>query len=364
MTTVQPQSKAFERIQVTQLMLDHQNPRLPEGANKWSVSDIVAYFKDYYALDEIIESMLNNGFFQQEPLIVLSHPDTDTGHYMVVEGNRRLASLMYIHGVIDDEYLGEEPSDEQLARLEEIPCVLVDSREDVRTYLGFRHIGGIKDWRPEAKARFICVEVDALAVNGEVRPFYRAGRSYGSNSQGIRNLYVAFVTLLHARDEFGINVQHIQYSRFGVWQRLLNSATVRDYIGFGRPGTYAEIHAALGAIDENNIRTVITDLTPQRGRQRALVSDSRQITDYGKVLAHPGALRVLRDYGSLDAAMQVVRTEDLAERIEKIAAILSALVDEVIDAEWSDDLEGAVGAAYREVRKMQTEIASKDEGRG
>lgn len=352
-------ARGFRVIPVTKLALDRDNPRLPERATDWSESDLIGFFRDECAIDEIIESMLANGFFTQEPLLVLETPDPQTGKYVVVEGNRRLASLLYIHGGGNEDYFDEAPSEEQIERLDEIPCVLVESRETVRTYLGFRHIGGIKDWSPEAKARFIRVEVDSMASQGNARPFFSVGKAYGSNSQGIRNSYIALTLLLHARDEYAIDVRYVQHQRFGVWQRLLNSASVRDYISFGKPTTYDEIRTAIQNVDSDKLEAIVRDLTPALGKAQALLNDSRQITEYGKVLTNARATEVLRTYEDLDAAIQIVGTQDLPARIAKIAAAMSALVDEVVDASWSEELDAAVGLAYRAVRKMRTEVTAK-----
>ncbi|MGM0578377.1 MAG: ParB N-terminal domain-containing protein [Myxococcota bacterium] len=346
-------------IPVERLALDLENPRLPEESDDWDESRTVAFLKDRHNLDEIIESMLSNGFFQQEPLIVLREPDARTNRHVVVEGNRRLAALMFIHGVVDGEYLDEEPSDQQLQRLQEIPCVVVDSREAVRTYLGFRHIGGIKDWSPEAKARFVRDEVERAAGDGDPSPFYRVGRLYGSNSQGIRNLYFALVTLRYAKEECGLDIAYVQYERFGVWQRLMNSATVKEYIGFGSPRSYSEIQDALHRLDGDRLKQVIKDLSPPAHRQSALVSDSRDITKYGKVLTHPRALDVLRETRNLEAAYQVVHVTDLPTRIGRIAASLEAMEEQVQDAPWSDELHHAVEDLYRASRSMKSELTMK-----
>ncbi len=365
MSTPTRPATAFRMLPVTALALDRDNPRLPEGASAWSESDLVRYFRTEYGIDELIDSMLANGFFAQEPLLVLETPDRKTGRYTVVEGNRRLASLLYIHGAVDEDYFDESPSDKQLARLEEVPCVFVESREAVRTYLGFRHVGGLKDWSPEAKARFIRAEVEERAARGEDRPFFRVAKAYGSNTQGVRNLYVAITLLVHVRDELGLDVRYVQFQRFGVWQRLLNSATVKTYIGFGSPKTYEEIQRALRSLDEPRLREVIADLTPKPGgKVLALLSDSRRITDYGKVLNDPRALKVLREYDDLDAAIQVLREGDLPARIEKIARTLNALVDEVFDAPWSEELEDVVRDVWRSARKLKAGLLAEPEDAG
>lgn len=353
--------RSFQYISVYDLRLDPQNPRLPEGAAEWSMSRVVEHFQEHSPIDELIQSMLSHGFFQQEPLIILAEPDPTTDQYIVVEGNRRLASLLYLFGEVEGRYLEEEPTTQQLERLEEIPCVVVASRDEVRTYLGFRHIGGVKDWSPEAKARFVSAEVDRLHCSGDRSPFSAVARSYGSNTQGVRNAYIALTILRYAKSEFGIDVSHVQFERFGVWQRCLNSSAIREYIKFGVPRSYEEIHAALTELDQSRLMQVIGDLTPNRGRRQALVNDSRQITDYGKVLTHPAAHTILREFNDLDAAAQLVRLEDLPSRLEKVASILAGIVEEIDAAPLSDALQVAYETVGRAYRKLRAQMLLKEE---
>lgn len=361
MKEVLKKSTDFYDIPVSHLRLDPDNPRLPEEADGWTTSELVEYFHREHALDEIIESMLTNGFFRQEALLVLSEPDPSTDQYIVVEGNRRLASLMFIHGAVDDYLPDPTPTDEQLGRLERIPCIAVESREEVRTYLGFRHIGGIKDWSPEAKARFVALEIERFVDAEHENPFQAVGRAYGSNAQGIRNAYIALVILRFARIEYGLETRFVQHHRFGVWQRCLNSATIREYIGFGKPRTHSDILAALNELDSDRLSEIIGDLSPPKDGGKPLISDSRSITDYGKVLLSKPARSFLREYGDLEAAVQVIRIEDLPKRIQDLSFKLKALVDEVIDAPYSEDLGEAVHSLWREVRKMRTEVTSKED---
>jgi hypothetical protein len=77
---------------VTDLHLDPKNPRLPEDLSK-SEPGLLKYFYDNGVLEELAQSFLDNGFFEQEPLSVLARKPSG---FTVVEGNRRLATLMIL----------------------------------------------------------------------------------------------------------------------------------------------------------------------------------------------------------------------------------------------------------------------------
>lgn len=82
-------------IQTRSLKLDDQNPRLPGELHGRSQSELLAYIYKTGALEELAQSFIDNGFFEHEPLIVLAEPDED-GRHIVLEGNRRLATLMIL----------------------------------------------------------------------------------------------------------------------------------------------------------------------------------------------------------------------------------------------------------------------------
>src|SRR4051794_5785369 len=85
------------RLPAAQLMLDEQNPRLPEELRGGSQPAILTYLYDNAVLEELARSYVNNGFFQHEHLVVAEQHD----RYAVLEGNRRLAALKVLLG--DDD---------------------------------------------------------------------------------------------------------------------------------------------------------------------------------------------------------------------------------------------------------------------
>lgn len=347
---------------VSKLLLDPENPRLPQDLQGQPQSALFDYLYDNAVLDELADSMLDNGFFEHEPLIVL--PPTDDGFRVVVEGNRRLAALMLIHGhaATGERELSKEPSQEQLERLREVPVFEVSSREDVRRFLGYRHISGLKPWRPEAKARYIVNEVDEAYRQGDDGPFLYVARRVGSNTQGIRNSYIALAILRHGREECGVDTIHLLNERFGVWLRAMNSPGIRGYLGLGNPKTYSEVLDALGNLDCERLGEVVDDMTPRKGKS-AVLGDSRDVTRYGLVIQSSEARSVLRKYGDLDIAAQVITEQSLASRAEEIAKRIDALREEVQRGVSStpSDLSLAAQAILRSARLLNGAVEALSE---
>src|SRR5262249_2106654 len=90
-----PADTETRSIHVEQLLFDVDNPRLradvPTDSTQRDLFDIL--WRDF-AVDEVAASIAANGYFPYEPLFVFPKD----GHYVVIEGNRRLAALKGLLG--------------------------------------------------------------------------------------------------------------------------------------------------------------------------------------------------------------------------------------------------------------------------
>uniref|UniRef100_UPI002620FC50 ParB N-terminal domain-containing protein n=1 Tax=uncultured Aquimonas sp. TaxID=385483 RepID=UPI002620FC50 len=284
------------QIPVANLTLDSLNPRLPEHLINASEAEIIRHLRDGEALSELAQSFADNGYFETDPLVVVNEGDRK----VVVEGNRRLATLKIILGLLpeldDVQFSTVEFPPDTAEKLSSVPCFVAANREEVTKFIGFRHIGGLRLWPPEAKARFVFQAVEREVSQGtSADVFKEVGRQTGSNAQGVRNLYVAIYLLKHAREEWGIDVSSLQSDRFGVWQRALSSQEIKEFIGLRSARDYTEVRHAVHSTLESSMRQVIADLSPKQGGRAALIRDSRVITDYGSILADPKSYALLRE---------------------------------------------------------------------
>ncbi len=326
-------------LDVSELRLDPTNPRLPEDEQGGSQHALLRYLYDNAALDELIRSLADNEYFQHEPIIAVR----TNGHYTVLEGNRRLSALKILLREPEAEEEGIEPGlddpvpAEQLERMRNVPTYVVDTAQEVHQYLGFRHIGGIKTWSAEAKARYLHGETEREVAAGSDHPFRDVARRVGSNALGVRNSYLALQLLRHARDEFGVSVNYVMEERFGVWLRCMNAEDVRRYIGLGSPRSYEEVQQQVAETKRDEMAEVIGDLT-RRGGQRAVLSDSRDVTVYGLILHNPVAHRALRAYDDMTIPKQIVSLAELPQRLRSLRDQIDVANQEAQQADVDQDL--------------------------
>ena len=85
-------------VPVDRLRLDPENPRLPEDSDELdrsSQESIARYMDTAYEVEELGVSIAERGFQATEPLWITPSLE-DEGAFTVVEGNRRLAALMFL----------------------------------------------------------------------------------------------------------------------------------------------------------------------------------------------------------------------------------------------------------------------------
>jgi hypothetical protein len=327
-----------EPLDVSKLDLDPDNPRLPEDVQGGSQADVLTYLYENDVLEELVDSFVANGYFESEPLIVLPEKD---GRRVVVEGNRRLGALMILHqlpAAVDADIplnLSEEPTSESLSKLRFVPGVEAANPDDVDSFLGFRHISGLKKWGPEAKARWLYKQVERRVGQQSDRGiFYDVGRQVGSNARGVRSAYMAYALLRHARDVLGAPAPLIDYvskERFGVWTRLLGTANVTRRIGMPDKiaADYGTLRAQIEEVNEGELSGILQDLTPPSDKARPILGDSRDVTNYSDVLANDRAVSAMREFRSLSLAVEIVQQGELSDRLREMTRSVEVLTLDV-----------------------------------
>lgn len=351
---------------VESLLLDSENPRLPEEYQGESQERLLSIFYRDYNLDELAASYIANGFFPSESLLIL-----DDG--TVLEGNRRLAALKYLlhdstaqNANLPEYFADEMPTSAQLESLEVIPVQIVGSRENLAAYLGFRHIKGAKEWSAAAKARFVTNRVREHASRKSENPFADVGRETGSNALGVRNRYIHFSLLQKARFALSSKreVEYVLNERFGVWERLANAEGVYEYIGYDSSArTLDEINDAFEELDLEAFSKLLADLYSEEGRS-PILNDSRMVTSYAKMLSNEKAMGVLRESGDFHLAEIIAFGSPINQELETIDKKLEILGNSLIedDALVEPATARLVGRIKRRLSSLEGTIRGLLEG--
>jgi hypothetical protein len=297
-------SYVTELVELRNLRFDPSNMRLPRDAGLEDQTEILVYMAQTYELEEIGWSMAEHGYFEEEPLLTVALAD-DTR--LVVEGNRRLATLKLLTDPEARKLPGISAVWEELAafaadhKLDPVPTHRYPDSASLLGYLGFRHVSGLMEWSPDAKARFIYSLIAVHRLN-----FRKAGTTIGSRSDAIRRNFIAWATIVQTASA-GREVRAAE-RRFGVYYRSLQNPSTRRFLTLanGRDpwieGTESDTQPL--APDEGPER--VEELTGFLFGPHRVLQDSRQIDDLGKVRGDEGALAVLREERRIDIALEEI----------------------------------------------------------
>lgn len=144
----------IQMISLSSLEFDPENPRLPQNIKGDNEIDVITYLIDEANIPELMMSIGEQGYFDGEPLLVVPRND----HYIVVEGNRRLSALKLLNS--DTSAPRSAKKIEEIKKTSKhkpinIPCQVFEDRDQILSYLGYRHITGVKEWDALAKARYL-----------------------------------------------------------------------------------------------------------------------------------------------------------------------------------------------------------------
>ena len=293
-------------IAIHDLTLDPGNPRIVIEPNP-SQETLTIYLYERESLDELVMSFVENGYFPEEPLVAVL--DQESSEYVVVEGNRRLATLKLLLDQSLQDKLGvngwPELTNEQRSRLDPVPVVVYENRADVMPFLGFRHITGAKKWGPFQKARFVAQLVDEDFDLATIEALI------GDSTRAVKKLYQQFTVFEQIRLRTELDTEPIR-QRFSLMEVALGQSPIKKHLGLP-PGLPTGKDP--NPVPEENLDelTEVVEWVFGSERYRPVVAESRDITQrLAKVVASEVAIERLRASRDLDLAYELTDGEQVS----------------------------------------------------
>lgn len=336
-TAARSSDPTFTYVHPDRLRFDPANPRFVTEANTQEQIQALLEKEPHLAL-ELTASFLENGFIDYEPLVVRSENE----HYIVVEGNRRLAAIRHIlaHRT---QYLGKS---ERLGDLQRIPVLVFPTSpspqrdKEQRVYLGVRHLFGFREWPPESKARYLDAQIKTPT------DLDRLARELNIKRQDIQRYLIPYRLRKDARRLWD---EHRDQD-FWVLGEGLSRAGIKAYIdldvdraslkirGFSRPKLAFLLKFIYG--------------TPAKGRSDRVVKETRQLSSLAKALQHKRATAALEKGRSLAEASVLLASESesrsrLKELLGECKAIVATFKSEPGATELSAGFKAFADAARR-----------------
>jgi len=345
--------KQINWVDVSQLLLDNKNFRFSEDTEKAGQKRLLRALDRRFDPLTIGESLVDNGYFTEEPLVVIPKPPSKK--YIVVEGNRRLAAIKFLL----EEDLRRQAEDpdawEALAKrleedLSEVPVVIYKSRHEVTTALGYRHIAGILKWNPLAKARFIGKLVEQ---SGKEADFAEIARETGSRSDHIRKQYITYRAYLQAKDVFGIDTSELEKNYSVFYRAITGTHLIAQFVGLSRHQSPQKLRRPVPPQKASALEELIGYIHGTETVKPA-IRESRDLTQLGKVLASKPALRDLRLNRNLLRAWEL--TDGETGRLLDNLSLASFHLDEALKDAYRNKDDTEVKLMVRRCAQAMSQI--------
>lgn len=225
-------TQAIVSVPVENLRLDRENPRLP-STDIGSDVELLRYLWREMAVDEVALSIAANGFFPEEPLLVVpvtkGRKDPESDKFVVVEGNRRLVAVLLLRDPAMRQRLKADLPEidaAALQKLNRLPVSIYDDRKDLWEYLGFRHINGPKEWDAFSKARYVAKVREQYKIELE-----EIARRIGDKHAFVKRIYRGYLLVQQAEEEADFSADDINKNRFN-FSHLYTAASEPEFQRF------------------------------------------------------------------------------------------------------------------------------------
>ena len=296
---MQPQHNEIEQIAVDLLRFDPENPRLPKSMRQnIDESEIATWMLTDASLEELLDSIAQQGFFDGEPLLGYRNGN----EVIIVEGNRRLAAVKLFNNPslatkkvkkvksTIDEAAVSPPTD--------LPVIIYEKRADILKYLGYRHITGIKSWSALSKARYLSQLQQDLSKIDLQQQFNQLAKEIGSNANYVARLLTTLklYTFIEDQDFFEIPGLDERTIDFSLLTTALSYSNISQFVGLDSP---KDINAKQLAPDKLK---ELSEWIYRKTEGKTRLGDSRNLRKLSAIVGHSEALKKFRDGTKLDTA--------------------------------------------------------------
>ncbi len=284
-------------IELDKLLYDPQNPRLPLKMRNLGEDETIDYMLRNGNITELMQSIAELGYSNAEPLLVVKAKSGE--YYNVVEGNRRLTALKLLKDPSQAKIrrqLVEQISEEAKNKPTVIPCIIYEKRDDILSYLGFRHITGIKEWGSLEKARYL-QQLYELNKNGEGVEIYKTlAKMIGSRSDYVKKLLIALELFNRANNNayFGSDIGEDDIN-FSYFTTAIGYSSIVSYLNI----QFDDSLDHLSKMNEENYRQLFLWMFDKKV---GVVKEIRQLSTLARVVESERAIEKLKSGSTLEIA--------------------------------------------------------------
>ncbi|WP_281887831.1 ParB N-terminal domain-containing protein [Paenibacillus sp. YYML68] len=280
---------------------------------------------------DLIDSFKTNGYLKIDNILVKKVPGEKNG-YVVIEGNRRVATLKSLKNDLEQGYDIGKISEEDFS---EIEVVLYDDldEESYLLLMGLRHVSGIKPWSDFEQAELIMnlhshFNMDQQEISNRL----------GISRQEVKRKLNSFIAMniYKSDDEFGDN---FHTGMAALFHELMSRPNLREWLGWNESlitfTNIVNLKRFFGWISRDELGKVI-------------LSKRDQIRDLSKIILDNEALNIMENSKNIEEALDrsnYLTTEGFRKNLKSIKNNISripiaALIN--MDEETKKDMDSII----------------------
>jgi len=287
-----------------------------------------------HGVDQLIESILRNGFLSMDRVVVRKIESSD--FFVTVEGNRRIAALKRLREKIDQDLVKEDNiSDDYLEnlisdtdRIEVLEYTGPETGDIAWMLQGIRHVSGIREWEPAQRGRLVANQIEKHQLG-----FREAGQHFGLSAIQVGRYYRTHKALEQMRNDEEYQ-DKARNDYFTLFEESIRNKSVKGWLGWNNKEMRFD--------EENNLQQFYSWITPDEDNEekRRRIHDPRQIKILGQLIAgeHDDLLNSIDHHditieGARDRANQLGQKHEWRKALDRAKFLISELSSAAIEGE-------------------------------
>lgn len=252
--------------------------------------------KNNVNVKDLISSFTTNGFLDIDQIQV-----TEAGgghHLLVLEGNRRIATLKYLY---EEFKKGNDVGPLSESDFKSINLVLIDDEEPIQHLIsmGLHHISGKKRWNAVNKSQLVSDLINKHNKT-EQEVCDALGISKVKLRRGLRTLNLI---QQYKQSDYG---DQFESSMYTIFETVISSPEMRDWIEWSNEDMTAHnvvnLERLFGWVSQTEDIEIDEDDKERVSTKEAIISQYRQIKEIAKFIKDPRAIERMEESRSIAEA--------------------------------------------------------------